>query len=65
MKSIVSDSNDTPVQIDLDNLNASDGIKKSVREEFKTILDLLDFDKKVTKFIGIGMLTVDFFIIKS
>ena len=43
---IVSDSNDTPVQIDLDNLNASDGIKKSVREEFKTILDLLDFDKK-------------------
>ena len=45
-EAIVSDSNDTPVQIDLDNLNASDGIKKSVREEFKTILDLLDFDKK-------------------
>ena len=30
-------------------LNASDGIKKSVREEFKTILDLLDFDKKVSR----------------
>jgi len=45
-EAIVSDSNDVPVQIDLDNLNASDGIKKKVREEFKTILDLLDFDKK-------------------
>ena len=45
-EAIVSDSNDVPVQIDLDNLNASDGIKKKVRDEFKTILDLLDFDKK-------------------
>ena len=45
-EAIVSDSNDTPVQIDLDNLNASDGIKKSIRQEFKTVLDLLDFDKK-------------------
>ena len=45
-EAIVSDSNDVPVQIDIDNLNASDGIKKKVREEFKTILDLLDFDKK-------------------
>ena len=45
-EAIVSDSNDTPVQIDLDNLNASDGIKKKIRQEFKHILDLLDFDKK-------------------
>ena len=45
-EAIVSDSNDVPVQIDLDNLNASDGIKKKVRDEFKNILDLLDFDKK-------------------
>jgi hypothetical protein len=27
-------------------LNASDGIKKKIRDEFKYILDLLDFDKK-------------------
>jgi hypothetical protein len=27
-------------------LNASDGIKKKIREEFKYILELLDFDKK-------------------
>jgi len=45
-EAIVSDSNDVPVQIDLDNLNASDGIKKKIRQEFKYILDLLDFDKK-------------------
>ena len=45
-EAIVSDTNDSPVQIDLDNLNASDGIKKKIRQEFKYILDLLDFDKK-------------------
>ena len=45
-EAIVSDSNDHPVELDLDHLNASDGIKKKIREEFKYILDLLDFDKK-------------------
>jgi hypothetical protein len=45
-EAIVSDTNDVPVQIELSNLNASDGIKKKIREEFKHILDLLDFDKK-------------------
>ena len=45
-EAIVSDTNDTPVVIELSNLNASDGIKKKIRQEFKYILDLLDFDKK-------------------
>ena len=45
-EAIVSDSNDSPIQIELSNLNASDGIKKKIRQEFKRILDLLDFDKK-------------------
>ena len=45
-EAIVSDSNDSPVQIELSNLNASDGIKKKIREEFKYILELLDFDRK-------------------
>jgi len=45
-EAIVSDSNDTPVQIELSNLNASDGLKRIIRQEFKTILNLLDFDKK-------------------
>jgi len=45
-EAIVSDTNDTPVEIELSNLNASDGIKKKIRQEFKYILDLLDFNKK-------------------
>ena len=45
-EAIVSDTNDTPVEIELSNLNASDGIKKKIRAEFKYILDLLDFNKK-------------------
>ena len=45
-EAIVSDSNDSPVEIELSNLNASDGIKTKIRKEFKYILDLLDFDKK-------------------
>ena len=45
-EAIVSDSDDSPIKIELSNLNASDGIKRKIRQEFKTILDLLDFDKK-------------------
>jgi hypothetical protein len=45
-EAIVSDTNDSPVSIELSNLNASDGIKKKIREEFKYILELLDFNKK-------------------
>ena len=45
-EAIVSDTNDSPVEIELSNLNASDGIKAKIRKEFKHILDLLDFDKK-------------------
>ena len=45
-EAIVSDTNDSPVQLDLDNLSSSDGLKKKIREEFKYILELLDFDKK-------------------
>ena len=45
-EAIVADTNDSPVQIELSNLNASDKIKKIVREEFRYICELLDFDKK-------------------
>jgi len=45
-EAIVSDTNDSPIQIELSNLNASDGIKQKIREEFKYILELLDFNKK-------------------
>ena len=45
-EAVVSDTNDSPVSIELSNLNASDGIKDKIRKEFKYILELLDFDKK-------------------
>ena len=45
-EAIVSDTNDTPVEIELSNLNASDGIKDKIRKEFRYLLDILDFDKK-------------------
>ena len=45
-EAIVVDTHDSPVEIELSNLNASDGIKDKIRAEFKFIKDLLDFDKK-------------------
>ena len=34
-EAIVADTHDSPVEIELSNLNASDGIKKKLRAEFK------------------------------
>ena len=45
-EAIVSDQNDSPVQIDLENLNASDKVKNIIRDEFQYIKEMLDFDKK-------------------
>jgi len=45
-EAIVSDQNDSPVQVDLENVPASEKLKDLIREEFKTIKELLDFDKK-------------------
>jgi hypothetical protein len=45
-EAIVSDLYDSPVEIELSNLNASDRLKEIVREEFKHIKEMLDFDKK-------------------
>jgi hypothetical protein len=45
-EAIVSDLYDSPVEIELSNLNASDKLKQKIREEFKNIKEMLDFDKK-------------------
>ena len=45
-EAIVSDLNDSPIEIDLDNLQVSASLKKVIRNEFKYIKDLLEFDKK-------------------
>ena len=43
---IVSDLYDSPVEIELTNVQASDKLKDRIREEFKHIKEMLDFDKK-------------------
>ena len=45
-EAIVSDLNDSPVEIELSNLPASDKLKQIIRDEFKTIKDIMDFDRK-------------------
>ena len=45
-EAIVSDSNDSPLEIELSNLPASDKLKEIIRNEFKTIKSLMNFDKK-------------------
>ena len=45
-EAIVSDLNDTPVEIELSNLQVSDRVKDIIRNEFQYIKDMLDFDKK-------------------
>ena len=45
-EAIVSDLYDSPVEIELSNLNASDKLKKVIREEFKYLKEVMDFDRK-------------------
>ena len=46
IEAIVADQNDSPVQIDLENLNVGPNIKDLIRSEFQYIKEMLDFDKK-------------------
>ena len=45
MEAIVSDKDDSPVEVELSNLKTSESIKKRIREEFDHVKRLLDFDK--------------------
>ena len=45
-EAIVSDLYESPVQVELSNVPASDKVKTIIREEFKYIKELLDFDKR-------------------
>ena len=45
-EAIVSDLNDSPVEIELSNLPGSDKLKDAIRSEFKYIKELMNFDKK-------------------
>ena len=45
-EAIVTDQNDSPVQIDLANLDVSDSVKDMIRTEFDYIKNLIGFDTK-------------------
>ena len=45
-EAIVSDLYDSPVEIELSNVNASDKVKDTIRKEFRGIKEMMDFDKK-------------------
>jgi len=45
-EAIVSDLYDSPVEIELTNLNATDRLKNIIRKEFKNIKEIMDFDRK-------------------
>ena len=59
-EAVVSDTNDSPVEIELSNLNASDGIKKYrfVKSSNTSSRPYWTLIKRHTKSIGIGTLTV-------
>ena len=48
---VVSDAHDTPVEINLDNLDAGMGIKKKIRDEFEYIKRLLNFDNRAHEIV--------------
>jgi hypothetical protein len=45
-EAIVSDLYDSPVEIELSNLNASDRLKQVIRDEFRYLKEIMDFDRK-------------------
>jgi hypothetical protein len=45
-EAIVSNENQQSVQLDLNNLKYNDSIKKAIRDSFREVLDLLNFDTK-------------------
>ena len=48
---VVSDNNDTPVEINLDNLQTGAGVKNKIRNEFEHIKKLLNFDNRAHEII--------------
>ena len=48
---VVSDAHDTPVEVNLDNLDAGMGIKKKIRDEFEYLKRLLNFDNRAHEIV--------------
>ena len=48
---VVSDAHDTPVEVNLDNLDVGMGVKRKIRDEFEYIKRLLNFDNRAHEII--------------
>ena len=48
---VVSDAHDSPVEIDLDNLDVGNGVKNKIRDEFEHIKKLLNFDNRAHEIV--------------
>ena len=48
-EALVSDLYDSPIEIELSNLNATDKLKEAIRKEFRYIKELLDFNLELKK----------------
>ena len=48
---IVSDAHDTPVEVNLDGLDAGMSIKRKIRDEFEYIKRLLNFDNRAHEIV--------------
>ena len=48
---VVSDAHDSPVEIDLDNLEVGNGVKNKIRDEFEHIKKLLNFDNRAHEIV--------------
>ena len=59
-EAIVSDLNDSPVEIELSNLPASDKLKGIIRDEFKNLKNMMNFDRKCHEIFRTGILTEEF-----
>ena len=63
-EAIVSDLYDSPVELELSNLNVSEPLKIRIREEFKYLKEILDFDRKAHESLETGILMEGYITLK-
>ena len=63
-EALVSDLYDSPIEIELSNLNATDKLKKQLEKNLNILRNFSTLIKSRMKFLEIGMLTVDYITIK-
>jgi len=64
-EAIVLDQDRKPIKLNLDRVNLSETIKTKIYSEYNYLLKLLDFSNKASDILGVGILTLNFIIIKK